>query len=278
MAEGTLFPTPVSQYDAWVIREALHNAIAHQDYSLGGKINIVEHPHRLIFSNLGEFIPPSVEWMLATQSPPEYYRNPYLVHAMIHLRMIDQMGSGIRRMFEAQKQRFFPLPEYFMENETLPRIEATIDGKILNIKYTQMLMKRQNLSLEDAVRLDKIQKKKPLSPNDIKCLKQAKLIEGRSPNYYISSKVAAWTGGEAHYIRNRPFSDAYYKEKILEYLAIYKKSTRKDIHNLIFPILSDILDNRQKIFKINNLLQSLRKENRIANQGSRVSPLWVAIG
>lgn len=61
MPDGTLFPTPLPWYDAWVIREALHNCIAHQDYQLGGKINVVEHPERLVFSNLGQFIPPSVE-------------------------------------------------------------------------------------------------------------------------------------------------------------------------------------------------------------------------
>ncbi len=75
MPDGTLFPSPVPQYGSWVIREALHNCITHQDYCLGGKINVVEHPDRLVFFNLGVFIPPSVEWMLENQSPPEHYRN-----------------------------------------------------------------------------------------------------------------------------------------------------------------------------------------------------------
>lgn len=37
MPDGTLFPVPVSQYDPWVIREALHNCIAHQDYRMEAK-------------------------------------------------------------------------------------------------------------------------------------------------------------------------------------------------------------------------------------------------
>ena len=40
---ASLFPTPVPQYDNWVLREALHNCVAHQDYVLGGKINVVEN-------------------------------------------------------------------------------------------------------------------------------------------------------------------------------------------------------------------------------------------
>ena len=80
--------------------------VAHQDYVLGGKINVVEHPDRLVFGNLGEFLAPNVEWMLAHQSPPEHYRNQWLINGMIRLRMIDRLGSGIRRMFDKQRKRF----------------------------------------------------------------------------------------------------------------------------------------------------------------------------
>ncbi len=51
----SLFPIEVDQYDAYVIREALHNCIAHQDYELNGRISVVEKPDELIFSNLGRF-------------------------------------------------------------------------------------------------------------------------------------------------------------------------------------------------------------------------------
>lgn len=39
--DGTLFPDEVDQYEPYVIREALNNCIAHQDYSKGGRINLV---------------------------------------------------------------------------------------------------------------------------------------------------------------------------------------------------------------------------------------------
>lgn len=38
IAEGNLFPDEVQQYDPYTIREALNNCIAHQDYTMGGKI------------------------------------------------------------------------------------------------------------------------------------------------------------------------------------------------------------------------------------------------
>lgn len=58
MAEGSLFPEEVDQYDPFVIREPLNNAIAHQDYELGGKVSVIEFEDgRLCFSNSGSFIP-----------------------------------------------------------------------------------------------------------------------------------------------------------------------------------------------------------------------------
>ncbi|WP_258019383.1 hypothetical protein [Pseudomonas chlororaphis] len=61
MAEGSLFPEEVDQYDPFIIREALNNAIAHQDYELGGKVLVVEFEDgRLCFSNPGILSP--VQW------------------------------------------------------------------------------------------------------------------------------------------------------------------------------------------------------------------------
>ena len=279
MPDGTLFPVPVSQYDPWVIREALHNCIAHQDYRLGGKINVVEHPDRLIFTNLGVFIPPSVQWMLEHQSPPEHYRNQWLIDGMIRLRMIDQQGSGIRRMFETQRERFFPLPDYLIDAESLskPRVEVSVHGRILDVKYTQLLMKRRDLNLSQVILLDQVQKHQKLTPAAAKLLKNEKLIEGRSPNSYSSAKVAEWIGQKARYIRNRGLDDDYYRRLITEYLQKYAKASRKDLDELLFPKLPEVLTQEQKAHKVRNLLQSLRRGGVIRNAGSNKAPEWVMV-
>ena len=59
-------------------REALHNCIAHQEYKLKGRINIVESPEGLIFSNVGSFMPGSIEQVIRQDAPSEVYRNPFL--------------------------------------------------------------------------------------------------------------------------------------------------------------------------------------------------------
>ncbi len=277
MPDRSLFPTPVPQYDAWVIREALHNCIAHQDYRLGGKINVVEHPDKLVFSNLGAFTPPSVEWMLENQSPPEHYRNQWLIDGMVRLRMIDQIGSGIRRMFETQRERFFPLPDYVIDPGAgaMPRVEVSIAGKILDAKYTKALMRRSDLDLRQVILLDRLQKMVPITKDEARKLKADNLIEGRAPKYFISAKVADWTGQKARYIRNRGLDDSYYCRLVVEYLQKYNKASRSELDELLLSKLPEVLDTAQKKHKVRNLIQSLRREGQIFNVGSRGTPVWV---
>ncbi|GAB6110771.1 RNA-binding domain-containing protein [Desulfomicrobium salsuginis] len=276
MPDGNLFPIPIPQYDTWVIREALHNCIAHQDYRLGGKVNVVEYPDKLVFSNLGSFIPQSVEWMLENQSPPEHYRNQWLIDGMIRLRMIDQAGSGIRRMYETQRERYFPLPDYDFKEEIdgLPRVTLSLSGKILDANYTQLLMSRADLKLGQVFLLDKVQKGLPIASGEARVLRSAKLIEGRAPNFFISAKVAEWTGQKAQYIHNRAFDDDHYRKLITEYIRQYKQASRQELDELLLPKLSDVLTLKQKRDKIRNLLQALRREGHIQRQGSRKTALW----
>ena len=276
MPDGTLFPTAIQQYDPWVIREALHNCIAHQDYQLGGKINVVEHPDRLVFSNLGQFIPPSVEWMLEHQSPPEHYRNQWLIDGMIRLRMIDQVGSGIRRMFQTQRDRFFPLPDYRIDENELgkPRVEVMIPGQVLDMKYTQLLMKRSDLELRQVLLLDSVQKKRALPAEDVRALRKLKLIEGRVPNLYVSAKVAEWAGQKANYIRNKGLDDGYYRELVVDYLKKYGQATRRELDDLLLPKLPDVLDASQKAHKVRNLIQAMRRDELIYRDGPKSTAEW----
>jgi ATP-dependent DNA helicase RecG len=279
MPDGTLFPTAIQQYDPWVIRETLHNAVAHQDYRLGGKINVVEYPDRLVFSNLGQFIPPSVEWMLEHQSPPEHYRNQWLIDGMIRLRMIDQVGSGIRRMFETQRGRFLPLPDYsFAASDSgLPRVEVTIVGQVLDTKYTQTLMKRSDLELGQVLLLDRVQKGVALSKKEAAQLKRLGLVEGRYPRIFVSGRIAAATGGQAQHIRKRGFDNRYYRDLLMELIREHGPISPAVITELFMDKLPDSLNEPQKRSKIRNLTFDLaHRKDAIENVGQARGPgaLW----
>jgi ATP-dependent DNA helicase RecG len=276
MPDGTLFPTPVQRYDNWVVREALHNCVAHQDYTLGGKINLVEHPDKLVLSNLGQFIPPSVEWMLEHQSPPEHYRNQWLIGAMIRMRMIEQVGSGIRRMFTTQRQRLFPLPDYQFDadQQGRPRVELTLQGQILDVKFARALMSRSDLTLAQVLLLDRVQKGRGLAPHEARALRDLHLIEGRAPKYFISAKVADATGQKARYIHNRGLDDQHYQQLVLDYLKRFGQAARADLDALLLRKLPDMLDAPQKANKIKNLLQGMRRSGLVHAVGPRTAAVW----
>lgn len=265
-----LFPTEITQYDPWVIREALHNCIAHQDYSQGGKINVVEEPEALLFANCGDFIPGSVERVIYQDAPPERYRNRFLADAMVNLNMIDTIGSGIKRMFTEQRKRYFPLPDCDL-NEA-GRVKVRITGKVIDEKYTRTLIAKTDLKLADVIALDKVQKGKQLSGEEFRSLRSQKLIEGRRPNLFVSAKVAAVTGTKADYIKKRAFDKSYYKELIVEYLKEFGEVKREGIDKLLLEKLSDALTSAQKANKIKNLLQEMRREGTVQRVGSEAGP------
>ncbi|MFH1940604.1 MAG: RNA-binding domain-containing protein [bacterium] len=261
MPDTTLFPIEITQYDSWVIREALHNAIAHQDYTKGGHINMVEEPDSLLFANLGEFLPGSIEEVIRQDSPPEVYRNRLLTEAMVSFNMIDTIGSGIKRMFQKQRDRFFPLPDYDFND--VGRVKVRILGKIVNEYYTRVLIEKTDLNLWDVITLDKVQKGNPLTKEEFKLLKGKKLIEGRRPNIYVSAKIAAVTETKTDYIRKRTFDKQHYIKMVNDYLAEFKTVQRTDINRLLLDKISDALSPEQKRNFITNLLQEMRRNKMI---------------
>lgn len=271
--EESLFPEEVLQYEPYVIREALNNCIAHQDYTMGGRINVIETEDRLTFTNLGSFIPESVEQVVIDDAPEEYYRNRFLASAMFNLKMVDTAGGGIRKMFNYQKERFFPLPDYDLRKN---RVKVVVTGKVLDLEFARLLAKTPDLSLREIIMLDKVQKQKLITKEEAQHLRDKNLIEGRRPNYFIAANIAKKVGRKAKYIKNKGFEKDYYQDLILRGIKEHGALTKNDIRELLWDKLPDILDKYQKENKINNLLNELsNKKEKIKNKGSKRKPRWV---
>jgi len=275
LPDSQLFPIELTQYEPWVIREALHNCIAHQDYSLKGRINVVEKPDELIMTNLGSFIPGDIDTVIMMDAPPEFYRNPFLVGAMVNLNMIDIIGSGIKKMFQLQRKRNFPLPDYDLSDPD--RVVVKIQGKVLDENYTRLLIEHTDLDLRTVILLDKVQKQVKISKDEHRFVKSKKLVEGRYPNLFMSSKIAYVTAEQSKYIKYRGLDDTHYQELIVSFIKQYGRASREDIDNLLMNKLPDVLSKQQKFNKISRLLSNImaKKLNLIKNIGSRRSSVWV---
>jgi ATP-dependent DNA helicase RecG len=276
LKDGTLFPDEMVKYEPFIIREAINNCIAHQDYTKGGRINVVEiEDEQLIFTNYGSFIPGSVEKVVMEDAPEEHYRNKFLATAMFNLKMVETAGGGIKKMFNFQRARFFPMPEYDLSAE---KVKVTVTGRVLDLEFARVLARNPELTLEDIIVLDKVQKKKPITDHDVQHLRKLGLIEGRKPNYFISAKVASSTADgdlKAQYIKHRGFDDAHYRNLILEYLKQYHSASREDLDRLLYDKLPSILTEKQKDNKVHNYLTALKQSGLIRNKGSDRKSCWV---
>ena len=212
---GTLFPDTMKQYDDYTIREVLHNAIAHQDYTMQQRIVFVESPGRLYYGNGGTFIPGTIEKALEHKGPQLHYRNECLCKGMVHFNMIDTVGRGIKKIYTEQRNRFFPMPDYDIDTENRT-VGVTIYGKMLDEKYTELLKRENDLTLKECIWLDAVQKHRPITKQAIEHLRQRKLIEGKGKNLTISLGVARMTHQVAQYTRNKGLAYDTLKKLILQ--------------------------------------------------------------
>ena len=263
--DNELLATTVNKYDTRTILEALHNCIAHQDYSFHSRIIVTEKIDKLIFSNAGSFYEGSPAEYAGGEKTPERYRNQWLANAMVNLGMIDRLGYGIHTMYVAQRNRFFPLPDYLLSEPQ--KVVLQLYGHTIDENYSKLLIERKDLPLSQVVLLDSVQKKLSITDDAASMLKKEKLIEGRKPNFYVAASVAAVTDDKAAYIKNKAFDDEHYKKMIEALLNKFGEGTRKDFETLLLPKLSDVLSETQKKAKVKNILQSMKRDNIICLNG-----------
>lgn len=270
--QQTLFPEEVDQYDANLIKELLHNCIAHQDYTLRGKINVEEFEDHLVFINEGGFIPETIETALEPGYKPPYYRNTFLSNAMVNLYMIDSNAIGIPTIFQIQQEKFFPLPSYDLSVPN--RVKVTVYGKILDKNYTQLLNYDRTLNIRTVFLLDKIQKKEEITREQYLYLKKLGLVEGRYPNIFVSYSVAEAVGKKPEYIRNSGLEDEKCKEFILK--ALRKGPAKKEeLMAVVGDLFPAVLPTDKKSRKLSNLLRIMKtKDKTIDCVGNTKAATW----
>ena len=261
---GTLFPDTMKQYDEYTIREALHNAIAHQDYTLQQRIVFVEGPSTLYYGNGGSFIPGTIENALEHKGPQLHYRNECLCRGMVNFNMIDTVGRGIKKIYTEQRNRLFPMPDYDIDNEKRT-VGVTIYGKMIDEKYTDLLKRESSLTLKECLWLDAIQKHRPVTKEAAKYLHAKGLIEGRSPNYTISLSVAKMTKQIGHYTKETGLTKSSIQKLTLQlaHNAGEVGFKRMDAFEVLQHVLPSNSSYDEKLRKIGRLLVKMFEEGLI---------------
>ena len=265
---GTLFPDTMKQYDDYTIREALHNCIAHQDYRLNQRINFVETPDYLYYSNAGTFIPGTIEEALEYIGQRKYYRNECLCQAMVNFNMIDTISRGIKTMYAKQRERHFPMPDYQIDNAK-QEVNVKIYGKVIDERYAQLLASGTELSLKECIWLDAIQKHKPITKPAIDHLRGRKLIEGKGKEVCISLGVARLTHQVPQYTKNKGLAYDTLLKLILQlaHNAGEDGFMRNDAFETVENALPNTKDRQAKQYYLGRILSKMNSEGLLRKTG-----------
>ena len=268
MPGGTLFPDTMKQYDDYTIREALHNCIAHQDYTMQQRINFVENPTYLYYSNAGSFIPGTLENALTNEEPQAYFRNECLCRAMVDFNMIDTVRRGIKKMFNEQWRRHFPMPDYEIDAKNR-KVSVRIYGNEINKQYTNLLKTNDSLTLWDCISLDAVQKGRTIHEDVAQNLLNRGLIEGEAPNYTISLGIAKATNQLQGYTKQKGLDKEKMKQMILQYLknAGTDGAKRDSIYEYIKDVMPQVKTHEQQLRLLGDILSALSVDKLIYAKG-----------
>lgn len=145
----------------------------------------------------------------------------------------------------------------FEFGQTPDSVSVRIYGKTLDEKYVHALMSTTELSLEDAVLLDRVQKGQPLATEQVKQLRTKKLIAGRGAKIFISAQVADATHTQNQYVLNKAFDDDYYKRMLINRLRLGPTSGA-ELRQLVIDKFPAVLNAQEKETKVKNLRTALR--------------------
>lgn len=268
MPGGTLFPDTMKQYDDYTIREALHNCIAHQDYTMQQRINFVENPTYLYYSNAGSFIPGTLENALTNEEPQAYFRNECLCRAMVDFNMIDTVSRGIKKMFNEQWRRHFPMPDYEIDAKNR-KVSVRIYGNEINKQYTNLLKTNDSLTLWDCISLDAVQKGRTIHEDVAQNLLNRGLIEGEALNYTISLGIAKATNQLQGYTKQKGLDKEKMKQMILQYLknAGTDGAKRDSIYEYIKDVMPQVKTHEQQLRLLGDILSALSVDKLIYAKG-----------
>jgi ATP-dependent DNA helicase RecG len=111
-----LYREDMPQYPIVAVREAITNALAHRDYSISGqKVSLRMFEDRLEVESPGGLAGPVT---LQNLDQKRYSRNPFLARLMYEMRLVEEMGTGIRRMRRALAEIGSPPPLFYADDSS----------------------------------------------------------------------------------------------------------------------------------------------------------------
>lgn len=257
----------VSAYRNSVLVEAVRNAVAHQDYVLGGTIDVIERERESVtVVSRGSFPQRPPESFISGPPQLKPVRNQFLVSAMAGLGIVPASGTGIRSMYLAQAARRFPMPDFDVSEDRFsvrfPGIRAGAYARVLDI--------RGDVDLRTMIDLDRIAKLRYVPERRLKALARRNLIE-------FMDGVPCIACGAGQTVLSA-FVEGTDEEAVMMLIERNGSVTRSDVCDVLAARDPKELTPEQIRVKSTNLLQTMRKKGLIEKaEGSTRSARYVLV-
>lgn len=184
--EGRFEDIPLIPEDAWL--EGLVNAVVHRSYSLAGDhIRVEVFDDRIEIASPGRF--PGIVDLTDPLSAPRFARNPRVARVCADLQFGQELGEGIRRIYEELRLAGLEDPVY---SQTEASVRLVLSGEPTQRQLDAQLTpeaRAVTAALRDAGRLstgevaELIRRSRPVAIRVLKSLESAEIVRwvGHSP-------------------------------------------------------------------------------------------------
>lgn len=262
----------VLAFDEKACREAVNNAVAHRDYSIGGRSIIIRtSPNSLTVISPGGF-PNEITPENVLNAPP-HWRNRLIAEAFERTKLVERSGQGIDNIFETSIRQGKGLPDFDGTSDST--VQINIPALVKDAEFVKFLEKVANekqvtFSFDEIYELEKLREKKVLSvlSHKEKFLKLEiieKVGKTSGTKYILAHRYYSYQERPGIYTRIRGISREKNKELILNHIQREGRGMKKDFIDA-FPEL--------KVSDVSNLLQELKGEGKIERVGSERAGYW----
>ncbi len=97
-------------------------------------------------------------------------------------------------------------------------------------------------------------------------------------NIFLSASVSETIGEQSQYVKNKAFNDQYYRDLIVKYLEQYGSAKKRDVRELLWDKLPEVMDDKQKESKVRNLLAQMRRMGIITTDSeNQQKSSWILV-
>lgn len=261
----------VFAFDERSIREAVLNAVAHRDYSIGGQVVfITASPDGFLIESPGGFLPGiTPENAIFSRA----WRNQRLAEVFEKAGLVERSGQGLDLIFEKAIRSGKGAPD--LTKSSRYSVKLFIPALLKDPEFILYLEKIANerqigFSFEEIMELENIRSFKKIFNNDLKKkFSELGLIEkqGRTSDarYILSHRYYSHVGKKGVHTRLANLKREKYKQMILEHLSRNGKGYASEFRDAFTELSS---------FTINNILQDLKKDGLVTFSGPRKVGFW----